>query len=179
MTNPYAQLSEVPTFQLSSQTVTDGQPLPLAQLSGLFGVPGGGDVSPHLAWTGFPPETKSFVVTMYDPQAPTGSGFWHWAVADIAASVTELPEGVGAADGEQLPDGAFQLGADAGAHQYVGGAPPAGTGKTHNYYLTVTALDIDKTGLDDTASAAYLGFAISGHTLARATIVCPTPAPAA
>jgi len=179
MTNPYAQLSDVPTFHLSSHTLTDGQPLPLAQLSGMFGVPGGKDVSPHLAWTGFPPETKSFVVTMYDPQAPTGSGFWHWAVADVAATITELPEGAGAAGGEQLPDEAFQLGGDAGAQQYVGGAPPAGSGKTHNYYLTVTALNIDKTGLDATASAAYLGFAISGYTLARATIVCPTPAPEA
>jgi Raf kinase inhibitor-like YbhB/YbcL family protein len=179
MSNPYAQLSDVPTFQLSSNTVTDGQPLPLAQWSAMLGVPGGGDVSPHLAWTGFPPETTSFVVTMYDPQAPTGSGFWHWAVADIPASVTELSEGAGASGGERLSEDAFQLGGDAGAKQYVGGAPPAGTGKTHNYYITVSALDIDKTGLDDTASAAYLGFAISGHTLARATIVCPTPAPAA
>jgi Raf kinase inhibitor-like YbhB/YbcL family protein len=179
MTNPYAQLQDVPTFQLSSHTVTDAQPLPLAQWSGMLGVPGGGDVSPHLAWTGFPPETKSFVVTMYDPQAPTGSGFWHWAVADLPPSTTELPEGAGVVDGEQLPDEAFQLGGDAGAKQYVGGAPPAGTGKTHNYYITVSALDIDRTGLDDTASGAYLGFAISGHTLARATLVCPTPAPAA
>jgi Raf kinase inhibitor-like YbhB/YbcL family protein len=179
MTNPYAQLQDVATFQLSSHTVTDGAPLPLPQWSAMFGVPGGGDVSPHLAWTGFPPETKSFVVTMYDPQAPTGSGFWHWAVADLPPSTTELTEGAGSAGGEQLPDEAFQLGGDAGAKQYIGGAPPAGTGKTHNYYITVSALDIDKTGLDDTASAAYLGFAISGHTLARATLVCPTPAPSA
>jgi Raf kinase inhibitor-like YbhB/YbcL family protein len=179
MTNPYAQLHDVPTFELSSHTVIDGEPLPLAQWSGIFGVPGGGDVSPHLSWTGFPPESKSFVVTMYDPQAPTGSGFWHWAVADIPPATTELPEGAGSAGGDHLPDEAFQLGGDAGAKQYVGGAPPAGTGKTHNYYITVSALDIDKTGLDDTASAAYLGFAISGHTLARATLVCPTPAPAA
>jgi phosphatidylethanolamine-binding protein (PEBP) family uncharacterized protein len=71
MTNPYAQLSDVPTFQLSSHTVTDGQPLPLAQLSGMFGVPGGEDVSPELSWSGFPPQTRSFVVTMYDPQVPS------------------------------------------------------------------------------------------------------------
>jgi Raf kinase inhibitor-like YbhB/YbcL family protein len=179
MTNPYAQLPDVPTFRLSSRTVIDGQPLPLAQLSGMFGVPGGGDVSPQLSWSGFPSQTKSFVVSMYDPQAPTGSGFWHWVVADIPASTTDLPEGAGAVDSPQLPGEAFQLGADAGAQQYVGGAPPAGSGKTHNYYLTVTALDIDKTGLDESASAAYLGFAISGHILARATIICPTPAPPA
>ena len=179
MTSPYAQLAEAPTFGLTSTSVTDGQPLPLAQLSRMFGVPGGGDISPQLLWAGFPPESKSFVVSMYDPQAPTGSGFWHWVLADIPASTTDLPEGAGSADSAHLPDEAFQLGADAGAHQYVGGAPPARTGKIHNYYLTVTALDIDKTGLDETASAAYLGFAISGHTLARATIICPTPAPVA
>ena len=179
MTNPYAQLAEAPTFQLSSSSVTDGQPLPLAQLSAVFGVPGGGDISPQLSWSGFPPETKSFVVSMYDPQAPTGSGFWHWVLADVPSSTTDLPEGAGSANSTHLPDGALQLGGDAGAQQYVGGAPPAGTGKTHNYYITVTALDIDKTGLDETASAAYLGFAISGHTLARATIVCSTPAPVA
>jgi hypothetical protein len=144
----------------------------------MFGVPGGEDISPHLAWTGFPPETKSFVVTMYDTEAPTGSGFWHWAVADIPASTTELPEGAGAPGGAQLPEGAFQLGCDSGAKQYAGAAPPAGSGKTHNYYLTVTALDIDKTGVDDTATAAYLGFVVSSHTLARATLVCPTPAAA-
>ena len=112
-------------------------------------------------------------MSMYDPQAPTGSGFWHWVVADIPASTTSLPVGAGSADGTQLPDDAFQLAGDGGARQYIGGAPPAGSGP-HNYYLTVTALDIDKTGLDETASAAYLGFAISGHTIARASIVCPT-----
>jgi hypothetical protein len=178
MSNPYA-LADVPTFHLTSQTLTDGQPLPLAQWSGMLGVPGGQDVSPHLAWSEFPPGTKSFVVTMYDPQAPTGSGFWHWAIADNPATTTELAENAGAAGPEQLPGEAFHLGGDAGAQQYVGAAAPAGTGRTHSYYTTVSALDIDKTGLDETASAAYLGFAISRRTLARAGLRCPTPAPAA
>ena len=172
-TNPYAYLPDVPSFHLSSDTVADGHPLPPAQLSKLFGVPGGEDISPQLSWSGFPAETRSFVVSMYDPQAPTGSGFWHWVVADIPASTTSLPAGAGSADGTQLPDDAFQLAGDGGTQQYIGGAPPAGSGP-HHYYLTVTALDIDKTGLDETASAAYLGFAISGHTIARASIVCPT-----
>jgi Raf kinase inhibitor-like YbhB/YbcL family protein len=171
--NPYAYLPEVPSFHLSSDTVADGHPLPPAQLSKLFGVPGGEDISPQLSWSGFPPETSSFVVSMYDPQAPTGSGFWHWVVADIPASTTSLPAGAGSADGTRLPDDAFQLAGDGGAQQYIGGAPPAGSG-VHNYYLTVTALDIEKSGLDENASAAYLGFAVSGHTIARATIVFPT-----
>jgi hypothetical protein len=178
MTDPYAFLPDVPGFTLTSSSVRGGQPLPLAQLSGMLGVPGGQDRSPQLAWSGFPKATRSFVVSMYDPQAPTGSGFWHWVVADIPASVTDLAEDAGAPDTRVLPAGAFQLGADAGTRQYVGGAPPAGTG-VHEYHLTVTALDVDTAGLDESASAAFLGFAIGGHTLARATLVCPTPAPAA
>ena len=173
--SPYAYLPEVPSFQLSSETVVDGRPLPLAQWSKLFGVPGGEDVSPQLSWSGFPVETESFVISMYDPQAPTGSGFWHWVVADIPVAVTSLPVGAGATDAAALPAGAFQLAGDAGAHQYVGAAPPPNSG-IHNYYLTVTALDVDTSGVDKNASAAYMGFAIGGHTIARAFIVCPTPA---
>jgi Raf kinase inhibitor-like YbhB/YbcL family protein len=172
---PYRYLPDVPSFQLTSETVTDGSPLPLAQWSKLFGVSGGEDVSPQLSWSGFPSETRSFVVSMYDPQAPTGSGFWHWVVADIPGSVTSLPAGAGAADASQLPAGAFQLAGDAGAYQYIGAAPPPNSG-AHNYHITVTALDVDKSGLDRGASAAYLGFAIGPHTIARAFIVCPTAA---
>ena len=178
MADPYTYLPDVPSFTLTSSSVHDGHPLPLAQLSGIFGVPGGQDRSPQLSWSGFPRETKSFVVSMYDPQAPTGSGFWHWVVADIPASVTELAEDAGAPDSKVLPAGAFQLGADAGARQYVGGAPPADSG-VHEYHLTVTALDVETAGLEQSASAAFLGFATGGHTLARATLVCPTPAPTA
>jgi Raf kinase inhibitor-like YbhB/YbcL family protein len=176
--DPYAYLPKVPSFQLTSSSVTNGQALPLEQLSKMFGVPGGQDISPQLSWSGFPAETESFVVSMYDPQAPTGSGFWHWVVADIPASTTSLPAGAGAPDATHLPGGAFQLAGDAGAHQYVGGAPPAGSG-VHEYFLTVTALNVAKTGLDENASAAYLGFTIAGPTLARATLVWPTPASAA
>src|ERR1700680_1754238 len=144
--DPYAYLPQVPSFQLTSSSVTNGQPLPPEQLSKMFGVPGGQDISPHLSWSGFPAGTESFVVSMYDPQAPTGSGFWHWVVADIPAGVTSLPAGAGAHGGAQLPPGSFQLAGDAGAHQYVGGAPPVGSG-VHEYYLTVTALGAGKTGL--------------------------------
>jgi Raf kinase inhibitor-like YbhB/YbcL family protein len=168
-------LPAVPAFQLTSITVTNGRPLPAAQLSKLLGEPNGKDVSPELSWSGFPKATKSFVVSMYDPQAPTGSGFWHWVVANIPASTTTLAANAGAPHTTLLPSGAFQLAGDAGAHQYVGGAPPKGSG-IHDYYLTVTALDVAATGLKDTASAAYLGFAIGAHTIARATLVCPTVA---
>jgi Raf kinase inhibitor-like YbhB/YbcL family protein len=157
-----------------SSTVEDGQPLPTAQLSEVFGA-GGNDISPELSWSGFPAETKSFVVTMYDPDAPTGSGFWHWVVADIPPTSTSLPEDAGAQDSKTLPAGAVQLGGDAGMNRFIGGAPPKGSG-VHDYYITVTALDERTSGLGANASGAFLGFNIAGHTIARATLVCPTSA---
>jgi Raf kinase inhibitor-like YbhB/YbcL family protein len=173
--DPYEYLPKVPGFMLTSATVRNGAPLPLAQLSKLLGVPGGKDISPQLSWAGFPKATRSFVVSMYDPQAPTGSGFWHWVVIDIPATTTSLPLGAGAADSRTLPAGARQLADDAGLRQYAGGAPPAGSG-VHDYYITVTALDVATTGLPATATPAYTGFAIDAHTIARATIICPTAA---
>jgi len=112
---------------------------------------------------------------MYDPDAPTGSGFWHWVVADLPASATSLSLNAGAPGGALLPKGAFELPADAGAPRYIGAAPPAGSG-VHHYYITVTALDVAATGVDPKASAALLGFSISGHSIARAFLVAPTSA---
>ena len=113
MNDPFARLPVVPSFTVTSTDVTDGQALPPAQMSGIFGVPGGEDISPQLSWSGAPAETKSYTVTMYDPDAPSGSGFWHWAVADIPASVTGLPAGAEDGTGEHLPAGAVQLPNDA------------------------------------------------------------------
>jgi Raf kinase inhibitor-like YbhB/YbcL family protein len=173
--NPYEYLPKVPSFKLTSQTVRNHRPLPTPQLSGIFGVPGGKDISPQLSWSGFPARTKSFVVSMYDPQAPTGSGFWHWVVADLPATTTSLPENAGTQGSTALPAGAFQLAGDAGAFRYIGGAPPKGSG-VHDYYLTVTALDVAASGVGATASGALLGFTIGSHTIARATLICPTAA---
>ena len=171
--DPYEFLPKVPSFKVVSTTVRNGHPLPLAQLSGIFGVPGGKDISPELSWSGFPKATKSFVVSMYDPEAPTGSGFWHWIVEDIPATATSLPKGAGALHSAALPAGAVQLDGDAGMPRYIGGAPPAGSG-VHDYYITVTALNEASTGLGATTSGDLLGFEIDSHTIARATIVCPT-----
>ena len=167
--DPYADLPQVPWFTLSSDDITDGEQLPPAQRSGMMGA-GGEDVSPALSWSGFPDATKSFVVTMYDPDAPTASGFWHWALVDVPLDVTSLAAGAGDAGGASLPAGAFQLRNDAGIAGYVGAAPPPGHGP-HHYHVVVHAVDVDSLGIDRDATPAYLGFNLFGHTLGRARIV--------
>src|SRR5271154_7611120 len=102
--DPYAELPKLPSFHVESASITDGQPLATPQISGIMGA-GGEDVSPQLSWSGFPEETKSFAVTVYDPDAPTLSGFWHSAGANRPASVTALPDGAG--DGNELPGDAL------------------------------------------------------------------------
>lgn len=164
--DPYASLPKLPTFTLTSQSVTDGQPLAKPQVSGIMGA-GGEDVSPQLSWSGFPEGTRSFAVTVYDPDAPTASGFWHWAVANLSADVTELAEGAG--DGSNLPGDALTLVNDAGLRRYLGAAPPAGHGP-HRYYIAVHAVDTDKLDLPEDASPAFLGFNLFQHAIARAVI---------
>ena len=173
--DPYARLAAVPTFTLTSTDVAQGEQLPTPQMSGMFGA-GGEDRSPQLAWSDFPEETRSFVVTMFDPDASLPSGFWHWAVVDIPASVTELPAGAGAAGGATLPQGSFQLPNDARLAQYVGAAPPPGD-PPHRYFIAVTAVDVASLELDKEATPALLYATLGGHTLARALLV-PIAAPA-
>ena len=164
--NPYDFLPQLPGFTLTSASITDGQPLAMPQVSGIMGA-GGEDVSPQLSWSGFPEETRSFAVTVYDPDAPTASGFWHWAVANLPATVTDLPAGVG--DGSELPGAALTLANDAGLRRYLGAAPPPGHG-VHRYFVAVHAVNVERLDIPETATPAYLGFILFMHAIARALI---------
>jgi Raf kinase inhibitor-like YbhB/YbcL family protein len=164
--NPYENLPDAPSFRLESADVREGEKMPLPQASGIFGA-GGEDRSLQLSWSGFPQGTKSFVLTMFDPDAPTVSGFWHWAVVNIPGNVTELPAGAGDDSGSGLPAGAFQIPNDARMRCFLGAAPPEGHGK-HRYIFVVHALDTESIEIDRDATPAFLMFNLLGHTLGRA-----------
>jgi Raf kinase inhibitor-like YbhB/YbcL family protein len=137
-----------------------------AQISNGFGCHGG-NVSPEIRWSGEPRETRSFMVSMYDVDAPTGSGFWHWVVADIPASVHSLAAGAGN-DVAKLPPGALPVRNDTGNAAYLGPCPPQGD--THRYVITVTALKVPKLPVDATATPAVVGFVAHYQQLEKATI---------
>ena len=145
------------TFTLTSNDITDGGVLPDAQVQAR------GNRSPHLKWSGAPEGTKSYAVTCYDPDAPTGSGFWHWTVANIPADVTEI------AAGGPLPSGAVEGRTDFGEPGFGGAAPPPGHGP-HRYIFTVFAVDTDKLEVTPEDSGAKYGFNLHFHTLAKASI---------
>jgi Raf kinase inhibitor-like YbhB/YbcL family protein len=166
--DPFDILPTKPSFSLSSDDIADGVPLSDAQAHDSVG---GKNVSPQLRWAGFPAETKSFVVTMYDPDAPTQSGFWHWVVVNLPLSVTALPAGAGKSDAT-LPGGAFHVRNDMNASAYAGAAPPQGD-RVHRYVTTVHAVDVDRLDVDSSATPAVVGFNLAFHTLARG-ILRPT-----
>ncbi|MGY5058479.1 YbhB/YbcL family Raf kinase inhibitor-like protein [Streptomyces sp. 900105755] len=163
---PYDFLPQIRTFSLSSDSVVSGEQLAREQVSGILGA-GGSDVSPQLSWSGFPEETQSFTVAMFDPDVPTASGFWHWAVANLPASVTDLPAGAG--DGRDLPGDAVTLANDAGYRRYLGPATPPGNGPDR-YFLVVHAVDVEELEVSGTTTPAYLEFLLFSHALARATL---------
>ena len=162
--DPYSLLPQAPSFNLTSPDFSDGQRLPTDFTTD------GQNVSPALEWSGFPDGTQSFVVSCYDPDAPTPSGFWHWNLVDVPASVTSLARGAGAADGSGLPDGAYQVRNDGGQPGFMGAAPPPGD-REHRYFFAVHALDTAQLGVGRDASNAAVGFNVTFHTLARAVLV--------
>lgn len=165
----YADLPHVPSFDVTSKSLKDGEALSSAQTSERFGVAGGKDESPQLSWSGAPESTKGYVVTVFDPDAPRDGGYWHWAVVDIPASTNSLPAGAGVQGGSHLPAGAFQLKNDAGFPGYLGAAPPPGHGP-HRYIVAVHAIDVEELGLDAGASTEALVRKLASHTLGRAVI---------
>ncbi len=160
--NPYDLLPAPAIFTLRSNDLVDGQTMPILHTAA------GGSVSPHLAWEGFPEDTQSFVVNMFDPDAPTPSGWWHWTIVDLPAEQTELPQGAGASDLE-LDGAAFHVPVDHRDANYFGAAPPAGD-RPHRYVFAVHALDVDTLDLDDEATPAEVAFHLASHTIARATL---------
>lgn len=159
---PYELLPPVPHFHVESVDFEDGEELPPQ-----FSAPGE-NVSPGLSWSGFPPETKSFLVTCFDPDAPTPAGFWHWSAVDIPGDVTDLERGAGC-PGLSLPVPAFHVRNDGGGRDYMGPYPPAGD-RPHRYIFAVHALDVDSLGLSEEDSPTKVAFTALFHTLARATI---------
>ncbi len=130
----------------------------------------GANKSPQLAWSNAPNGTKSFAVTMYDPDAPTGSGWWHWVAFDLPATCTGLPSGAGSPGASGLPVGAIQSMTDFGSTGYGGPCPPVGHG-AHRYIITVYALGAEKLGLDAKATAPLVGFSLHQQTLAKASLL--------
>ena len=155
-------------FRLTSSTLTEGEPMLDEQVLDSFGCTGRNQ-SPDLRWMRAPSGTKSFVVTLYDPDAPTGSGWWHWVVFDIPPGVSELVRSAGDPSKNLLPAGCRQGRTDFGPPGYGGPCPPAGD-PPHHYLFTVYALDIDKLEVGEAASPAMIGFAMHRHILAKAVL---------
>jgi Raf kinase inhibitor-like YbhB/YbcL family protein len=158
---PYELLPEVPTFVLTSEDVTEGEPMDIAFSQD------GDNVSPQLSWSGFPPETKSFVVSCFDPDAPTPAGYWHWTWVNVPVTTTNVPRGWG--DPDNVPEGVIAARNDAGTTGFIGAAPPQGD-HAHRYYFAVHALDVADLGVPAGIACTPAAFMSLFHTIARATI---------
>ena len=160
------------TLTVSSNSFSDGDYLDNERvLSEAYGFGcAGGNRSPHLRWEGAPAGTRSFTVTCYDPDAPTGSGFWHWVVANIPANVTELAEGAGDLANGKLPAGALAVRNDAGKADYAGPCPPQGD-HPHRYIFTVHAVSAEQLPVTADTSPAVVGFNLHFTSLEKAEIM--------
>ena len=167
--DPYSVLPRVPAFTLTSADVTDGDPLHVAQTEE------GGDIMPHLSWSGFPEQTRSFLVTVYDPDAPMPGGFWHWLTADVPVEITSVAGGQpSSVVAQPFGSTAVYLPNSADIHGFMGAAPPPGD-RTHRYFFAVHALDVEHLDLPDGDQTAPADVAVAAvpHTIARA-VICGT-----
>lgn len=162
--DPYDYLPPRPWFELVSADLADGAWMPMRHVHWSAG---GQNISPHVAWSGAPAQTQGYALTCFDPDAPTGCGFWHWSVLDLPASVTELPTGAGAGD-DTLPGGVHAR-TDFGEARYGGAAPPKGD-HLHRYMFVVHALDVAELGVGAGGSPVAVAFNLAFHTLARARL---------
>lgn len=162
-----AQAKDKP-FTISSTSWKDGEAITASHIFNGFGC-NGENISPQISWKNLPQNTKSLSVTVYDPDAPTGSGWWHWVVYNIPTKVRSLAPGEGKQGQSTLENGAIQGGTDFGTTGYGGPCPPAGD-KPHHYILTVNALDVEKLELSGTPTAAMINFYINQHSLGKATM---------
>lgn len=160
--DPYALLPPVPDFTVESDDFVDGGLIPIRATGE------GEGISPSLSWKNYPEKTESFLINVFDPDAPTPAGFWHWTVVQVDRAVTSLPQGAGTAD-SSLPEGAFHLRNDTSVHQYSGPMPPVGD-RPHRYVFAVHALDVPTLDIDRQAAATEAAFLALPHTLARGTI---------
>lgn len=151
----------MPSFTVTSTDVVDGQPLREAQVGAR-----GNNVSPQLSWSDVPEGTKSFVVTCFDPDAPTPSGYWHWVLVDLPADVTSLETDAAA---NPLPGQAFHVRNDGGEPGFQGAAPPQGD-QVHRYFFVVHAVGEESLGVTEDVSPAVVSFNLAFKTLGRAII---------
>ncbi|MFT7684110.1 MAG: Raf kinase inhibitor-like YbhB/YbcL family protein [Moritella dasanensis] len=156
------------SFTLSSEDIAQGQYMSKTQEFNGFGC-SGGDVSPQLAWVNAPKGTKSFAITAYDPDAPTGSGWWHWQIVNIPMTVMEIPAGAGDTKTNRAPVGSTQIQNDYGSRGFGGVCPPEGHG-IHHYRFTIHALSVERLELPEDASGALAGYMINGNTIESSTI---------
>lgn len=161
--DPYAKLPPVEGFTLTSGDISDGAPLPDAHVAAK------GNTSPQLSWSGAPAGTKSFVVSCFDPDAPTPSGWWHWTVVDVPVDVTSLGRGAGASD-DSLPGDAFHVRNDGGSLDFLGAAPPPND-HLHRYFFVVHAVGEETLGVDGDTSPTAVAFNLATTTLGRAILV--------
>lgn len=155
-------------FVLTSKDIAQGKSLTIDQVFNGFGCTGK-NISPALSWANAPEGTKSFAITVYDPDAPTGSGWWHWVAFNIPATVTDLPKNAGDIKTNLMPESVVQSRTDFGTTGFGGACPPVGD-KAHRYQFTVHALSVEKLDLDNQTPAAMVGYMINAHRLGAATL---------